>query len=286
MINMRSYTVIEKDENDQIVSRSYSSDKDDSMTVMQSSLNEGDNDGELSTMRDRSMLISSPTKEEDILKQKNTTPVINIPHLNIPHKDSPQGGSAESTCPLPPELLPPLIPTPTDHTPNLSPRDHTPKSSPFDHTPSLSLQHFTVSRIPVITDRNSGSSSHDTSPTKSVSKSNNSLISLDTDEWIDDRIEQDDDDQVDLNHVEDEGNDSKEKNDEEGGKWGKTAGVEWSTDGLPLIKIALISRRSRHRAGSVYTYSFIHIQNVYTCTVCEHCTCTCIIIYNCTCVHV
>ncbi len=93
------------------------------------------------------------------------------------------------------------------------------------------------------------SKSRDSSPIKSINKSHDvtSIASCDTDEWIDNELEQ-----KSTQHLEEkEGPPPPPCND----KWSKgmTKNVQWTPEGIPLITIALISRRSRHRAGQPQT---------------------------------
>ena len=176
-------------------------------------------------------------------------------------------GSLEEVCPLPIQGLgnhgnAVLSSSPFDHDnaqsdvhqPDLiSINEYSPKISAQSTTQIINVNNNHVPSISIATPTNSIPSatppdsrrSRDSSPTKSVTRSrNDSPVSCDTDEWIDNEFERDTPEEETRRRslLED-----KLPND----KWSKgmAKNIEWTPEGIPLIKIALISRRSRHRAG-------------------------------------
>ena len=204
-LDLNTYTVVEQD-GDVLISRSYSSDKDDPFRV-------------------RSDAVSSP----NIISQEG------------------EGESPEEVCQLFDHAQSPLPLSLPDPTPPLSQLlNHTPELSttPLQlDTPSNKLIFPNISIVPMISNP---INSRKSSPTKSVNKSRDSLNSYDTDEWLDKELEGvasgcgSEDDSIDG-----------DANSNDTWSRGMTREIHWSPDGLPLMTLALISRRSRHRAGTV-----------------------------------
>ena len=318
-LDMRTYTLIEKD-GEQYISRSYTSDKDspsislkpetldDTSEYLPSSLEKTleflpDDDDREEPFRERSIVVSSPTREEskmdsqeDVCKDsENSNHSLSAPQrenvmgtspsdevcylIDAPIYKADSSPTASQDDPLQLELLLldpvrsyllPVSDQSHDLTPNSSPQSRQTSFTRLNDNKDEDLLTLSPPPLPISAEEKDVppvTSSSDSSPRKVMRKSRDadSLMSCDTDEWIDNQLERDLDslqlgegnrggtgEPIEEEGVANEGEEGEKEEDVDGfGKWlkGMSKEVEWSPEGLPLMKFALISRRSRHRAG-------------------------------------
>lgn len=280
---MRSYTFIEK-QGDQIISRSYSSDTDnpscpaqDQQDTAAVTTDQGQNLNSVSGLNDDQPFKDRPIAVSSLSHMENEIENLSSHSECFLGGALSQDGSELGSSPDKPFLCPgsPFDPSSSDpgdpvHI-HVQPSDlpvvshnnqtyfvpvkdsspasslasrHSPIDNKGEHPTTASTQPTGIAGLELPTD----------SPTKSCkSRDVDSIASFDTDEWADGQLEEELSEPEEREHQEKKKEKEEEETTESRSKWseGWSKGPEFSEEGLPLITMALISRRSRHRAGKI-----------------------------------